>query len=62
MDALSKATEQQKKVEASRNHANNQINSLNSQIQKLQQNENNLQLKLKVRVPLIDCSLFIRFE
>lgn len=51
VDALSKAIEQQKKVETTRNHATNQINSLNLQIQKLQQNETNLQLKLKVRVP-----------
>lgn len=57
MDALSKAIEQHKKVETTRNHAISQINSLNSQIQKLQQNETNLQLKLKVRAPqpIIHC-------
>lgn len=50
-DALAKAIEQQKKFEATRCQATNQINSLNAQIQKLQQNESNLSIKLKVCIP-----------
>lgn len=48
LDALAKAIEQQKKVEATRCQASNQVNGLNAQIQKLQQNEMNLMLKIKV--------------
>lgn len=48
LDNLAKAIELQKKTEAARCHANNTINALNAQIQKLQQNEMNITLKLKV--------------
>lgn len=48
LDNLSKAIDLQKKTELARCHANNTINTLNVQIQKLQQNEMNITLKLKV--------------
>lgn len=48
LDNLAKAIELQKKTEAARCHANNTINTLNAQIQKLQQTEMNNTLKLKV--------------
>lgn len=48
LDNLAKAIELQKKTEAARCHANNTINTLNAHIQKLQQNEVNVALKLKV--------------
>lgn len=50
LDNLSKAIELQKKTELARCHANNTINTLNAQIQKLQQNEMNITLKLKVSI------------
>lgn len=49
LDNLSKAVEQQKKTEGARCLASNTINSLNSQIRKIQQNEANIALKLKVK-------------
>lgn len=48
LDNLAKAIELQKKTEAARCHANITINTLNAQIQKLQQTEMNNTLKLKV--------------
>lgn len=48
LDNLTKAIELQKKTEAARCHANNTINTLNAQIQKLQQTDVNNALKLKV--------------
>lgn len=52
LDNLAKAIEMQKKAEAARCQANNTINTLNAQIQKLQHNETNINLKLKVCVCL----------
>lgn len=51
LDNLSKSMELQKKTEAARCQANNTINTLNAQLQKLQQNEMNMTLKLKVCYP-----------
>lgn len=48
LDNLNKAIELQKKTEAARCHANNTINMLTAQIQKIQQSESNNALKLKV--------------
>lgn len=48
LDNLAKAIELQKKTEAARCQANNSINTLNAQLQKCQQNEMNMTLKLKV--------------
>lgn len=48
LDNLAKAIELQKKTEASRCQALQSINALNVQIQKLQQNEMSITLKLKV--------------
>lgn len=57
LDNLTKAIELQKKTEAARCHANNTINTLNAQIQKLQQTDANNALKLKVNVCMsIMCS------
>ncbi|XP_055312487.1 testis-expressed protein 9-like [Sitodiplosis mosellana] len=47
LDNLAKAIELQKKTEAARCQAVQSINALNAQIQKLQQNEMNITLKLK---------------
>lgn len=47
-DKLAKVIEEQKKGEAARSQAINTINLLNSQIQKMQQSDANVALKLKV--------------
>lgn len=58
LDNLSKAVEQQKKTEGARCLASNTINSLNSQIRKIQQNEANIALKLKVKKNILS-SLYL---
>lgn len=52
LDNLAKSVELQKKTEAARCQANNTINTLNAQILKLQQNESNAVLKMKVIFPV----------
>lgn len=48
LDELAKFNEQQKKIEAARDLSSNKVNSLKSQIEKLQQQNADVELKLKV--------------
>lgn len=49
LDNLAKSIETQKKAENARCQVKNTINSLNVQLHKMQENEMNIALKLKVR-------------
>lgn len=52
LDQLAKFGEQQKKIEAARDQSSNKVNSMKTQIEKLQQQNAEVELKSKVRAPI----------